>query len=515
VDSLADELGSAIGMSVGAHTLAAVTADRAVTRKPVLTLYRNRSSQVGVPADNPADPEIDGTGLVFTDFVGRVGDPTPVVAADGSAHRGEQLLADGLHALACLATQGSPLPPAVAVTHPAFWPPVAVDALRAALNRVPEWSQQPVFLVSDVAAAVIALRTDPGLPESGIVAVCDFGGSGTSITFVDAARGYQPIGATVRDADFSGELIDQALLNYLVTDLSANGSLHGKFPIGSLAELRGQCHDAKEQLSATTVTELMVDLPGFHGGVWVTRAELDEAIRQPLDGFLDTLQETLDRSKIRAPDLTAVTAVGGGAGIPAITTALAQRLGVAVTSSARPHLTVATGAALRAARGVADSAEAATTPPAAEDEALPDATWRGRIARRPVPLILGVVAAVLVAGVLAVIALRNASSSEPATPNPGEPTAPTTTVSVSESPARQTPAPQTEETDVQTSDAPEPAFPEQRGQMESAPPEPTTGTWDEPATTSWEPTPSPMSEQPPFPHIGPGRNEPPGPRPIP
>jgi hypothetical protein len=462
-----------------------------------------------LPADNPADPEVDGSGLVFTDFVGRVGDPAPVVAADGSAHRGEQFLADGLHALACVATQGSPLPAAVAVTHPAFWPPAAVDALRAALNRVPEWSQQPVCLVSDVAAALIALRAHPGLPESGIVAVCDFGGSGTSITFVDAARGDEPIGATVRDADFSGELIDQALLNYLVTDLSANGSLHGKFPIGSLAELRGQCRSAKEQLSATTVTELMVDLPGFHGGVWVTRAELDEAIRQPLDGFLDTLQKTLDRSKIRAPDLAAVTAVGGCAGIPAITTALAQRLGVAVTSPARPHLTVATGAALRAGRGVAGTAEAATTPPAAEDEASPDATWRGRITRRPVPLILGAVAAVLVAGVFTVIALRNASGSEPATPNRGETTAPTTTVSVS-----QNPAPQTEEPDLQTSDVPEPASPAGGAEMQSAPPEPTTSTRDEP-TTSQASTTSTVSEQPPFPHIPPGQNEPPGPRPIP
>ena len=44
-------------------------------------------------------------------------------------------------------------------------------------------------LVSDATAAVTALRDDPGLPTSGLIALCDFGGSGTSITLVDAANG--------------------------------------------------------------------------------------------------------------------------------------------------------------------------------------------------------------------------------------------------------------------------------------------------------------------------------------
>ena len=44
-------------------------------------------------------------------------------------------------------------------------------------------------VVSDAIAAVTALRDDPGLPTSGLIALCDFGGSGTSITLVDAANG--------------------------------------------------------------------------------------------------------------------------------------------------------------------------------------------------------------------------------------------------------------------------------------------------------------------------------------
>lgn len=50
--------------------MAAVTADRAVTRKPVLTLYRQRPAEVGVPSENP---KLNEPGLVISDFVDRVG----------------------------------------------------------------------------------------------------------------------------------------------------------------------------------------------------------------------------------------------------------------------------------------------------------------------------------------------------------------------------------------------------------------------------------------------------------
>ena len=60
----------ALGLSIGSTYLAAVTADHAITRKPVLTLFRQRPPEVGVPSENP---RLDEPGLVITDFVDRVG----------------------------------------------------------------------------------------------------------------------------------------------------------------------------------------------------------------------------------------------------------------------------------------------------------------------------------------------------------------------------------------------------------------------------------------------------------
>lgn len=229
-----------VGLSVGATNVAAVIAGcAAVTRRSVLTLYRHRPSEVGVPAENP---RLDERGLVVTDFVDRAADPVGIVAADGTFHRGETLIADALRALTYTATGGlSPgSPPGVA--YPAHWPAAAVVALRRELVRLPEWSagSQRLALVSDAAAALSALQAEPGLPTRGVVALCDFGGTGTSITLADAADGYRPIGATVRHPDFSGELIDRALLSHVIADLSITGTADraGTAAIGSLHRLR-------------------------------------------------------------------------------------------------------------------------------------------------------------------------------------------------------------------------------------------------------------------------------------
>ena len=188
---MADGASPRWGSSIGATNLAAVTADHAITRKPVLTLYRQRPPEVGRAV---GEPRLDEPGLVITDFVDRVGDPIGIVAADGSVHRSEVLVADGLRALAYAATGGRSLPENVAVTYPAHWGSNAVDALGSALSRVSEWSNRarPLTLIPDAAATLFAVRANPGIPARGTVAVCDFGGSGTSITLMDAAGDYQP-----------------------------------------------------------------------------------------------------------------------------------------------------------------------------------------------------------------------------------------------------------------------------------------------------------------------------------
>lgn len=339
-----------VGLSVGATNLTAVVVGRtAVTRSPVVTLYPHRSPEVGVPSENP---NLTERGLIITDFVDRVGDPVGIVAADGTSHLADKVLADALRAM--LYTVGQPPAAPVAVTYPAHWRPAAVDALRNAMAAVPELQRAP--LISDAASALTALQDDPGVPSRGVIALCDFGGTGTSVTLVDATNGFAPVGPTVRHTDLSGDLIDQALLTHVINDLSAAGTidLSGTSAIGSLSRLRAQCRGAKERLSTAAVTSLVAELPGHRSDVRLTRTELDEAIRSPLAEFVGVVQDTLERNGIRGADLVAVATAGGGARIPIITTTLSEHFRVPVITTGQPELAAAIGGGLRAVRGTVD-----------------------------------------------------------------------------------------------------------------------------------------------------------------
>lgn len=377
---MANGAGTALGLSIGATNLAAATSDNAITRKPVLTLYPDRAAEIGIPAENPG---LQGPGGVLTGFVNRVGDPRGIVAPDGSVHRSEVLLADALRALAYAATGGRPLPDDMAVTYPAHWESPAVEALGAALSEIPEWSgrARPLLLIPDAAATLLAVRANPGIPARGTVAVCDFGGSGTSITLMDADGDYRALAPTVRHRDLSGDLIDQALLGVVVTNMPTTGAFPtGTAAIGSLSRLRSGCRIAKEQLSSSTTTTLTNGLTGARGELRVARHELDDAIRPALTGFVEKLDETLARNGIR--DLVAVVSSGGGANLPAVTTTLARHFRVPVATTPRPQLTAAVGAALRVAHGPGDATFAA---PAAPATATARATRPDRTATAQVP----------------------------------------------------------------------------------------------------------------------------------
>ncbi|HYR16561.1 MAG TPA: molecular chaperone, partial [Mycobacterium sp.] len=175
-------MSDSLGLSIGMTNLVAARIGRApVMRRSVLTLFNDRAPEVGVPGENP---NLTQPGLVLSGFVERVGDPVPLVAADGSPHRGERVLVEALDSMARTVGGGAP----IAIAVPAHWGPATVGALRGALRAMPSLAPNgvPAALIPDSVAALAALQAAPGLPSSGVVALVDLGGSGTSITLADA-----------------------------------------------------------------------------------------------------------------------------------------------------------------------------------------------------------------------------------------------------------------------------------------------------------------------------------------
>lgn len=365
----------ALGLSIGMTNLVAAREGRQpVIRRSIFTLHNDRAPDVG---------EYTGSGLPLAGFVERVGDPVPLVAADGSQHRGELVLAEALDVMARAAGGGAP----VVIAVPAHWGPSTVGALRGALRNKTALSPDgvPPGLVPDSLTALAGLQADPGLPIEGVVVLCDFGGSGTSVTLADAGADFATIGPTVRYPDFSGDQIDQALLNHVLSGIASadNADPAGTAAVGSLTRLRAECRQAKERLSADTATAIPTELPGFNSDVRVTRPELEQLMSAPLAGLLDAVEDTLQRNNIALSSVNAVATVGGGAAIPLVTQRLSERLRAPVVTTSQPQLQSAIGAALVAERvvdaaaptGMAPEVAAADAPTGMAPTSLGPAAW--------------------------------------------------------------------------------------------------------------------------------------------
>ncbi|WP_155772101.1 Hsp70 family protein, partial [Mycobacterium asiaticum] len=273
-------MSESLGLSIGvANLVAARSGSAPVSRTPVLTLFEHRPSEVGLPEENP---NLTETGLVLRGFVERVGDPAPLVAADGTKYLGQALTIEALEAMARTVGYGTPITIAV----PAYWSDNQVAALRQELFAQPDLTAKgggTPTLISDAAAALAALNARPGFPRSGVVALCDFGAGGTSITLANAGSTFQPVAGTVRYSEFSGDDIDQLILNHLLavspgadsTDVSGTAT-----SMGSVTRMLAGCRAAKEQLSSATVATVAV---GTGAGLQLTRTALEQLISGPLD----------------------------------------------------------------------------------------------------------------------------------------------------------------------------------------------------------------------------------------
>ncbi|OBG35758.1 Hsp70 family protein [Mycobacterium sp. E3198] len=522
-----------LGLSIGAANLVAARGSGApVVRSAVLTLFENRPTEIGLPEENP---NLTESGLVLRGFVERVGDRAPLVAADGTKYLGEVLTVEAIEAMARTVGYGTP----VTVAVPSYWSDAQTTALREEFFAQPDLTRGGVAptLVSDATAALATLRGTPGFPAQGIVALCDFGASGTSVTLVNAGANSQQIGPSVRYTDFSGDAIDQLILEYVRAGASdaTSADLAGTARIGSHSRLLAASRRAKEQLSTTTAATVAAD---SGDEVRLSRAEFEQLISPPLDRFVSSLEDTLQRNGIQRSSLAAVAAVGGGAAIPLISARLSDRLQAPVHAAPHPALTAAIGAAalggIQAAAGVATAAgpvvenptelvetarvaEGASPVAWSQDEddaaepvpyAGPDMTGQygreptgsgdadsGRYAAAPGSLpwykrtalvlsVLGAAAAVLVAVVLALTLghpkpnpVNNTPPNEPAAPQTSQTetiTAPNGTTTVTVLPPP--PQPSTQPPDTTTSQAPT-----------TTTPAPTT-TSAAPTTTSAAPT---------------------------
>ncbi|MGA8547055.1 MAG: Hsp70 family protein, partial [Mycobacterium sp.] len=312
----------------------------------MLTLFPDRAPELGVPLEDP-------NGTLMTGFVERVGGSSALTASEGSTQDPALLLVEALDALITTAG-GDASTSNITIAVPAHWEPQALRRLQDALCTHAGFVRGGTSprLVSDSITALTALNSDDRLPVDGVVALLDFGAAGTSFTLADAAAGFTPIADTVRYPEFSGDLIDQALMVHVLERI---GRTDGADPastgvVGQFGNLREDCRLAKERLSDEMLTEVAVELPGRRTSVEVTRAELESLIEARLTRVLSAFDDMLRRNRVRRKDLAAVAMAGGVAKTPLVAQRLSAHAKTSVVTAVQPGLAMAVGAVMVSAR---------------------------------------------------------------------------------------------------------------------------------------------------------------------
>ena len=237
------------------------------------------------------NPVPDEAGLVITDFVDRVGDPVPVVAADGSVHPGRVCWPSP-----CGRSPVSrPGTPAAARGRGDLPGALARPGRRGASPRAaPDAGMVGRRTAADIrhrrGADRPAGRSRPAHPRRGGV-----------VRLRRQRDRHHVRGGGVPSADRRQRAAPRLLRRpdrpgrpaHVVAELSAGGAVDttSTSAIGSLTHLRAECRAAKERLSSASVTSLPAQLRGFRGDVRLTRTELDDAIAPALAEFVAAVQD--------------------------------------------------------------------------------------------------------------------------------------------------------------------------------------------------------------------------------
>ncbi|WP_446223483.1 Hsp70 family protein [Nocardia sp. IBHARD005] len=236
--------------------------------------------------------------------------------------------------------------PEVVATTITFRSEPQARAIRAAMARRQLTNYQ---LVPEAVAAVHFAHATSDLHEVSTLAVYDLGGSGLTVSVINARTSdvYQ----CERISDISGDYLDSLIREQQI----ASGRIaHPADPAG-LAALDALCRAAKEQLSNSNA----VALPSEQGLVLLTQENFEALMTLAIESSARMTRDVIIRAQ---HPVQAVMVLGGGARIPLIARVLERTIGVPVIVPAEPETALARGAALLARPAQVQQAPAAPAP---------------------------------------------------------------------------------------------------------------------------------------------------------
>ncbi len=207
-------------------------------------------------------------------------------------------------------------------------------------------------IVNEPTAASMAYGLDKD--EEHTVAVYDFGGGTFDISILEVSDSVIQVLSTAGDAHLGGDTIDQAIIDYLISEFKRDTDLDVSGDRMVLQRLKEAAEKAKIELSSAMETEinlpfLTADQTGpKHLNLRLTRPKLEQLMEDLVNRTKNPCLQALKDAKLSASDIDEVILVGGSTRIPLVQELVKKVFGKEPHKGVNPDEVVALGAAVQA-----------------------------------------------------------------------------------------------------------------------------------------------------------------------
>ena len=241
------------------------------------------------------------------------------------------------------------------ITVPAYFN----DAQRQATKDAGQIAGLEVLrIINEPTAAALAYGLSS--KASGKIAVYDLGGGTFDFSILDINDGVFEVLSTNGDTHLGGETIDEAIVEFLLSEIKRSLSIDLKNDcekgawLAALQRIRIEAENAKKALSTTA--EYSINLPylAMKDGAPINfdftfkRSKLEEIARPFIDRTMGPCKKALEDAKLKASDIDEVILVGGMTRMPLVRDAVTKLFGKESNNSVNPDEAVALGAAVQA-----------------------------------------------------------------------------------------------------------------------------------------------------------------------
>lgn len=235
------------------------------------------------------------------------------------------------------------------ITVPAYFD----DAQRQATKNAGEIAGLKVRrILNEPTAAALAYGLNKKKSEK--IVVYDFGGGTFDVSVLEVGDDTVEVKSTGGDTHLGGDDFDKRINEYLVAEYKRQEGIDISKDSLALQRLKEAAERAKHELSSSFETE--VNLPYItsdasgpkHFLMKLTRAKLEELVRDYIDRSIQILDKTIKEAKFAINTIDEIVLVGGQTRMPAMVEAVKKYFGKDPHRDINPDEVVAIGAAVQA-----------------------------------------------------------------------------------------------------------------------------------------------------------------------